>query len=143
FFAWILYNYVGYQLRYNKYKDSLLESVMYAREHGSCRASVDGEEVHVREYNLTAMYTLLWDAGMGKTQSYEPEGDVISVNFGDGSRLQIWEVRIDDKGEEKPGICVKYTNKNGGVYQYDHGILRIKAFREMLCLENNDPWKMR
>ena len=63
----------------------------------------------------------LRQAGMGKRQQELPEGEGVTLDFGDGSLLRLWEVPIRGgyTPEETFGVFVAYTYPDGETYCYD------------------------
>lgn len=62
---------------------------------------------------------------MGKRQQELPEGEGVTLDFGDGSLLRLWEVPIRGgyTPEETFGVFVAYTYSDGETYCYDTGNL--------------------
>lgn len=57
----------------------------------------------------------------GKRQQELPEGEGVTLDFGDGSLLRLWEVPIRGgyTPEETFGVFVAYTYPDGETYCYD------------------------
>ena len=116
---------------YRRYMDALNGSVLYAREHdgvwlgrGGRAAPAHhpaGSRVHYPQLAGAGISEKLRQAGMGKRQQELPEGEGVTLDFGDGSLLRLWEVPIRGgyTPEETFGVFVAYTYPDGETYCYD------------------------
>ena len=106
---------------YRRYMDALNGSVLYAREHDGVWLERAGSRVHYPQLAGAGISEKLRQAGMGKRQQELPEGEGVTLDFGDGSLLRLWEVPIRGgyTPEETFGVFVAYTYPNGETYCYD------------------------
>ena len=79
---------------YRRYMDALNGSVLYAREHDGVWLERAGSRVHYPQLAGAGISEKLRQAGMGKRQQELPEGEGVTLDFGDGSLLRLWEVPI-------------------------------------------------
>ena len=80
-----------------------------------------GSRVHYPQLAGAGISEKLRQAGMGKRQQELPEGEGVTLDFGDGSLLRLWEVPIRGgyTPEETFGVFVAYTYPDGETYCYD------------------------
>lgn len=106
---------------YRRYMDALNGSVLYAREHDGVWLERAGSRVHYPQLVGAGISEKLRQAGMGKRQQELPEGEGVTLDFGDGSLLRLWEVPIRGgyTPEETFGVFVAYTYPDGETYCYD------------------------
>ena len=106
---------------YRRYMDALNGSVLYAREHDGVWLERAGSRVHYPQLAGAGISEKLRQAGMGKRQQELPEGEGVTLDFGDGSLLRLWEVPIRGgyTPEETFGVFVAYTYPDGETYCYD------------------------
>lgn len=110
---------------YRRYMDALNGSVLYAREHDGVWLERAGSRIHYPQLAGAGISEKLRQAGMGKRQQELPEGEGVTLDFGDGSLLRLWEVPIRGgyTPEETFGVFVAYTYSDGETYCYDTGNL--------------------
>ena len=101
--------------------DALNGSVLYAREHDGVWLERAGSRVHYPQLAGAGISEKLRQAGMGKRQQELPEGEGVTLDFGDGSLLRLWEVPIRGgyTPEETFGVFVAYIYPDGETYCYD------------------------
>ena len=87
----------------------------------ACGWSGPGSRVHYPQLAGAGISEKLRQAGMGKRQQELPEGEGVTLDFGDGSLLRLWEVPIRGgyTPEETFGVFVAYTYPDGETYCYD------------------------
>ena len=121
---------------YRRYMDALNGSVLYAREHDGVWLERAGSRVHYPQLAGAGISEKLRQAGMGKRQQELPEGEGVTLDFGDGSLLRLWEVPIRGgyTPEETFGVFVAYTYPDGSLprSRTDAEVFHAHAYRHAL-----------
>ena len=111
--------------RFQEFKDAYKDSMLYGRNHNSIEAEYEGERYAMPADDASGIFSVILTCGMGKEQKVTPEGDSAAIYFGDGAKIEFWEVPIPEKSRENDfGTFVRYE-KGDFVYQYDTDKLEI------------------
>ena len=115
--------------RYHSFVQDLGESLMYAREHGTLEASVDGQAHKATLQQVEHIYGRISDAGMGKPLDNPPKGnESLAFAFGDGSTLQLFPAKIEQSGKSAvEGLAVCFQRSDGRTFAYDTDRLSYQA----------------
>lgn len=114
-FGTVFYS-VYFKRLYWDYVGELSNSTIYAFKHNGVIVE-DGEETYtIKGGKIYVFYKKLSNADFGRSQSgLSKESEHISVDFGNGSRLKMWQA---PKGDSyKKILYVHYTNTNGRLYK--------------------------
>lgn len=115
-----------YQMRYKNFTAELTDSTLHARAGGAFSVFVDGEAVEAEIDDLSDLLMLLTGAGAGKVGDAPEEDALITIDYGDGTRLEIWQVTLENPGNDwTEGPFFRYTNAAGKAYCYDTDQIRM------------------
>ena len=106
--------------KYHRFIQDLGSSMMYAREHDTLEMTIDGETRTDQMDKAEQLYQLISDTGMGSPLSELPDGEPLTLTFGDGSALQVFPTTINEAdGTTADGAIISYTSLDGNVFSYD------------------------
>lgn len=136
---------VRYHRVYQGYVSELSTSTTYAYSHHSLHGQVAGAKtpVWVSGENVYKLYNYIVLSGSGREKSTLPEGDpAISLDYGDGSSLTIWEVPAEGYGVSKENsLFLSFQRDNGYRYAYTTNKMSLSTLTvNFLSLEENVPW---
>ena len=113
---------------FSAYKQDLAASFAQGERGSSITLQLDGQVRGVSNGQAEHLFSLIVDIGPGKPQDALPEEGGLVLDFGDGSRLQIWEVQITDSGRvSDTGVLICYERADGTVYAYDTDRLQYES----------------
>ncbi len=105
--------------RHKEFVKDLTESCYQTRKSGAV-AEWEEETFQISKDSVSDLYTLIMDAGMGKTQRKTPDESPLVIHFRDDAVLRLWEVEISEKSRQRDyGVFLQYQGANGKIYQYD------------------------
>ena len=115
--------------RYHNFVQDLGGSLMYAREHGTLEASVDGQVHKATLQQVEHIYGRISDAGMGKPLDEPPKSSAsLAFTFGNGSALQLFPAKIEQSGKPTvEGLAVCFQRSDGRTFAYDTDRLSYQA----------------
>jgi len=111
-----------YQQQWWGFVGQLSDATTYAYDNDCLQADCGGQPVRVNgemNYNL---YELISKAGRGRLLSEPPQDPAdLSLTYGNGARLSLWEVELDDPYAGKPveGVLLHFVNAEGKSFTYD------------------------
>ena len=133
----------GARPRFYKFVGGLSNATIYAYEHDSLHASVQGRELRVSGENAYGIYNYLSALGPDTEKRSEPkiQADVL-LDYGDGSLLRVWEVYLgNDNGFERYGTLFSFQGSDGSRYIYRSSRIRLgNILTRFLGDEGNEPW---
>ena len=109
-----------YQMQYRDYVAILTDATRAARRTGSFTVTVDGDAVPADADDLSSLLWLITDAGAGRTGAAPQTVPAITIDYGNGTVLEIWQVPLTNPANdwtEGPYFCC--TDPDGGRYGYD------------------------
>ena len=86
--------------RYHDYIAELSESTASARRLGNYSAALNGEAVEVTADDLGSLLMNIVRAGGGRTGRAPQEAPLITVSYGDGATLEIWQVPLKNPAHD-------------------------------------------
>ena len=95
--------------RFSKFCGRLSESTTYAYEHNSAAVEDADGTYGLTTENLYELYQCVCVYGPGKESRSAPEGDGVTVTYGDGSSLKL--VKVGEGKEEELFFC--YSGADG------------------------------
>lgn len=117
--------------RYHDYIAELSESTASARRLGNYSAALNGEAVEVTADDLGSLLMNIVRAGGGRTGRAPQEAPLITVSYGDGATLEIWQVPLKNPAHDwSEGPYFRYTDSTGKTYGYDTDQMRMDT---VLC----------
>lgn len=126
---------VSYHLRYRDFVSRLSDSVTYAYSHHSLHGDAGEEQpVWVKGEHVYQLYNYILVSGEGKVLRTLPdEAPGIDLDFGDGSRLRVWD-------SEAAGAILCYTDA-AGQYAFAAKAASMETMQvNMLSLSGNIAW---
>lgn len=113
-------NFMNNIYRYHGFVQDLAVSFVYGEENEVLTLKSGDEEWSVRKEQAGTLYTLIVDTGMGHPRKPIPDVAGLTLDFGDGSALQLWPTVIKEKGRQNDtGVLIRYTRSDGKVFSYD------------------------
>lgn len=108
---------IGYHARYSNFINKLSKSIAYVNENDSLKVYKDGKTLKLSEENFRGFNNYITIYGSGKESNKVPEGEAITLDYGDGSLLKLWDISAD-KYSKRNGVFVQYTDTEGKIYSY-------------------------
>ena len=119
FAALVLWS-LRYQLQYRACFSALTDATRSARRTGAFTVTVDGAAVSADANDLSDLLRLLSMAGAGRTGDAPADPPRITIDYGDGTVLDIWEVPLVNPANDWPnGPFLRCTFPSGRTYGYD------------------------
>ena len=109
-----------YQLQYRACFSALTDATRHARSSGAFTVTVDGAAVSADANDLSDLLRLLSMAGAGRTGDAPADPPRITIDYGNGTVLDIWEVPLVNPANDWPnGPFLRCTFPSGRTYGYD------------------------
>ena len=121
---------IRYQLRYREFVEVLSESTLDSYRTGSFTAERDGETVPLSGGCGYQIYTLAAGLTPGRWRQPPEESAPITIRYGDGSTLELWEVPL--KNSSSHGLFLWYTDSQGKGDGYDSKLLHLSGVEQIL-----------
>lgn len=109
-----------YQLQYRACFSALTDATRHARGSGAFTVTVDGAAASADANDLSDLLRLISMAGAGRTGTAPADPPLITVDYGDGTTLDIWQVPLENPANdwtEEPFF--RCTFPGGKTYGYD------------------------
>ena len=109
-----------YQLQYRACFSALTDATRHARSTGAFTVTVDGAAVAADADDLSDLLRLINMAGAGRTGTAPTDPPLITINYGDGTTLDIWQVPLENPANDwTDGPFFRCTFPGGKTYGYD------------------------
>lgn len=109
-----------YQLQYRACFSALTDATRHARGSGAFTVTVDGAAVSADANDLSDLLRLISMAGAGRTGTAPADPPLITVDYGDGTTLDIWQVPLENPANDwTEGPFFRCTFPGGRTYGYD------------------------
>ncbi len=109
-----------YQLQYRACFSALTDATRHARGSGAFTVTVDGAAVSADANDLSDLLRLISMAGAGRTGTAPADPPLITVDYGDGTTLDIWQVPLENPANDwTEGPFFRCTFPGGTTYGYD------------------------
>lgn len=109
-----------YQMQYRAYVSVLTDATRAARRTGSFTVTVDGAAVSADANDLSDLLRLITDAGAGRTGDAPETAPDITIDYGDGTVLDVWQVPLTNPANDwTEGPYFRCTAPDGRSYGYD------------------------
>ena len=109
-----------YQLQYRACFSALTDATRHARGSGAFTVTVDGAAVSADADDLSDLLRLISMAGAGRTGTAPADPPLITVDYGDGTTLDIWQVPLENPANDwTDGPFFRCTFPSGKTYGYD------------------------
>lgn len=109
-----------YQLQYRACFSALTDATRHARGSGAFTVTVDGATVSADANDLSDLLRLISMAGAGRTGTAPADPPLITVDYGDGTTLDIWQVPLENPANDwTEGPFFRCTFPGGKTYGYD------------------------
>ena len=94
---------------------------------------MEGEETDAEIDDLSELLALIGDAGAGRGGDAPEEAPYATIDYGDGTTLEIWKVElVNPSNNWTEGPFFRYTNKKGKTYAYDTDQIRWETVIRLL-----------
>lgn len=107
--------FLGYHGRFSKFVSKLSDSTTYAYNNDGLTAEMDGEVFKVSDENMYGIFGYLSLSKSGRESRKVPEGEPVTLDYGNGSILKLWDMSADGRHHN---LFVQYTDPAGDVYSY-------------------------
>ena len=107
--------FLGYHGRFTKFVGNLSASTTYAYNNDSLTATIDGKTFRVSDDNMYGLFGYLSLNNSGRESGKVPEGEPVTLDYGDGSMLELWDIPAEGG---RHYMFVQYTDIDGGIYSY-------------------------
>lgn len=109
-----------YQLQYRACFSALTDATRHARGSGAFTVTVDGAAASADANDLSDLLRLISMAGAGRTGTAPADPPLITVDYGDGTTLDIWQVPLENPANDwTEGPFFRCTFPGGKTYGYD------------------------
>ncbi len=109
-----------YQLQYRACFSALTDATHHARGSGAFTVTVDGAAASADANDLSDLLRLISMAGAGRTGTAPADPPLITVDYGDGTTLDIWQVPLENPANDwTEGPFFRCTFPGGKTYGYD------------------------
>ena len=109
-----------YQMQYRACFSALTDATRHARGSGAFTVTVDGAAVSADANDLSDLLRLISMAGAGRTGTAPADPPLITVDYGDGTTLDIWQVPLENPANDwTEGPFFRCTFPGGKTYGYD------------------------
>lgn len=109
-----------YQLQYRACFSALTDATRHARGSGAFTVTVDGAVASADANDLSDLLRLISMAGAGRTGTAPADPPLITVDYGDGTTLDIWQVPLENPANDwTEGPFFRCTFPGGKTYGYD------------------------
>lgn len=109
-----------YQLQYRACFSALTDATRHARGSGAFTVTVDGAAVSADANDLSDLLRLISMAGAGRTGAAPADPPLITIDYGDGTTLDIWQVPLENPANDwTEGPFFRCTFPGGRTYGYD------------------------
>ena len=109
-----------YQLQYRACFSALTDATRHARSTGAFTVTVDGAAVSADADDLSDLLRLINMAGAGRTGTAPTDPPLITIDYGDGTTLDIWQVPLENPANDwTDGPFFRCTFPSGKTYGYD------------------------
>lgn len=109
-----------YQLQYRACFSALTDATRHARGSGAFTVTVDGAAASADANDLSDLLRLISMAGAGRTGTAPADPPLITVDYGDGTTLDIWQVPLENPANDwTEGPFFRCTFPGGRTYGYD------------------------
>lgn len=109
-----------YQLQYRACFSALTDATRHARGSGAFTVTVDGAAVSADANDLSDLLRLISMAGAGRTGAAPADPPLITIDYGDGTTLDIWQVPLENPANDwTEGPFFRCTFPGGKTYGYD------------------------
>lgn len=109
-----------YQLQYRACFSALTDATRHARGSGAFTVTVDGAAASADANDLSDLLRLISMAGAGRTGTAPADPPLITIDYGDGTTLDIWQVPLENPANDwTEGPFFRCTFPGGKTYGYD------------------------
>lgn len=109
-----------YQLQYRACFSALTDATRHARGSGAFTVTVDGAAVSADANDLSDLLRLISMAGAGRTGAAPADPPLITIDYGDGTTLDIWQVPLENPANDwTEGPFFRCTFPGVKTYGYD------------------------
>lgn len=109
-----------YQLQFRSCVSALTDGTRHARSTGDFTVTVDGAAVPAGADDLSDLLRLITASGAGRTGTAPTDPPLITITYGDGTVLDIWQVPLENPSNDwTEGPFFRCTFPGGRTYGYD------------------------
>ena len=113
--------------QFHRFTQDAAVSFVYGEQNGCLTASYDGEEWLVRDSGASQLYAVIVSKGAGRRKRQLPDGEGLTLDFGDVSSLRIYSVPFDGAARERDtGVLLRYERADRSVFAYDTDKLQFE-----------------
>lgn len=121
-----------YQIQYRAYVSALADATADARSSGAFAVTVDGAAAAADADDLGQLLGLIRMAGPGRLGDAPDSAPIITIEYGDGTTMEIWEKTLDNPANDwTEGPFFRFTFANGRTYGYDTDQIPMYKLRQL------------
>lgn len=131
---------VLYLNSFQTFVEEMSDATVYAFYHEGVRVTNrQGEAYTAGGRAVYIPYSLISQAGPGQPQREIPDQACVTVEYGDGSRLQLWEVPVkNSRRSARYGMLVCFESAGGERFLYDTDMVRLPEVERGLLAGRED-----
>ena len=134
--GFVLVRLAGYKTRVREFRAQLSESTVYAYENDCLRAEINGQSIRVTGEHAYDIYQFMSVRSLGRNTLFTPSGEPATLDYGDGSVLQMWPDR------KASGIYLRFQSAGGKTFLFHSPDMRLNDIEgRYLSLSKNAPWE--
>ena len=134
--GFLLFRLAGYKGRVREFRSELSNSTIYAYDHDSLRADIDGQAIRITGEHAYDIYQFMSVRSLGRNALFTPKTEPVTLDYGDGSVLEMW---ADRNGS---GIYLRYQSADGEKYLFHSPDMRLNDIvGRYLSLSKNAAWE--
>ena len=122
-FIVIVLIWMNQSLNYKEYKFAFADSITFAQDNDSLKASFDGVSTKISYHNATSLYRIIAGGGFGMYEKIVPIDSPLLLDFGNGDIMKIW-------AKDRTTYLILYEKANGSEFFYS-----TLAISRLVCLE--------
>lgn len=128
---------MGCNRRFLAFVSNLSNSTVYANEHESLIAEINGKTYKISEKNMYGIYAYIALSKSGRESWKLPEGmPSVMLDYGDGAVLKLWDLP-DDQSVTGNILFIYFTDSNGGKFSYINYKMTMETMMIRYLLYNN------
>lgn len=133
----------GHQYRFHRFLQDISKSSVLIKD-ATVKCYVDGKTATLKKEDLSCLLMSLSEGGCGRSETKNPTGDMVRIEFPNGAVLELGSARTKDAytKDNIPSLFVSYVDQNGDRFSYITHKLSVSDLSSALPDEAKD-WIVR